>query len=228
MNSRNYQISWELTIAKASYCRSPWSVISRYFLAKKNTIPSSGESRYSVPSNLIKVNQMGQSSKSTCTKCEWIPQHGNLKANWLLPRFMLPKCGGHVGVAQGPKGSEISKTSPTPVELQILKKKLQKYIFFFTHDYIYIMFWCSIQSTFPSLAFVFHMFSLPTIQFSRDWPWRALQLWCCTGFLNITVTDETIGPLDHQWLLQINHHFEWCFTFLKWRHTLLLKTTHIT
>ena len=138
MNSRNYQISWELTIAKASYCRSPWSVISRYFLAKKNTIPSSGESRYSVPSNLIKVNQMGQSSKSTCTKCEWIPQHGNLKANWLLPRFMLPKCGGHVGVAQGPKGSEISKTSPTPVELQILKKKLQKYIFFFTHDYIYI------------------------------------------------------------------------------------------
>jgi hypothetical protein len=26
-----------------------------------------------------------------------------------------------------------------------------------------------------------------------------LQLWCCTGFLNITVTDETIGPLDHQW-----------------------------
>ena len=200
MNSRNYQISWELTIAKASYCRSPWSVISRYFLAKKKTIPSSGESRYSVPSNLIKVNQMGQSSKSTCTKCEWIPQHGNLKANWLLPRFMLPKCGGHVGVAQGPKGSEISKTSPTPVELQILKKKLQKYIFFFTHDYIYIyiMFWCSIQSTFPSLPFVFHMFSLPTIQFSRDWPW----LWhgglCnCDAAQGSSTSPWLMKPLDH-------------------------------
>lgn len=107
------------------------------FSRKKKTIPSSGESRYSVPSNLIKVNQMGQSSKSTCTKCEWIPQHGNLKANWLLPRFMLPKCGGHVGVAQGPKGSEISKTSPTPVELQILKKKTPE-IYIFFHPWLYI------------------------------------------------------------------------------------------
>lgn len=238
MNSRNYQISWELTIAKASYCRSPWSVISRYFLAKKK-LPSPPRAKADTPC-------LQTSEKST----KW--------AN--LPNQLVPNVNGSPNMGTWKRidycralcfrSAEVMLGWPkAPRDLRSQKPHLPQWNFkswkktpenknnlcFFTHDYIYIHHLLVFNSNNFSIIVGHLFFTFFHCQPSndRDWPWLwhalwALQLWCCTGFLNITVTDETIGPLDHQWLLQINHHFEWCFTFLKWRHTLLLKTTHIT
>lgn len=205
MNSRNYQISWDLTIAKASYCRSPWSVISRYFLAKKK-LPSPPRAKADTPC-------LQTSEKST----KW--------AN--LPNQLVPNVNGSPNMGTWKRidycralcfrSAEVMLGWPkAPRDLRSQKPHLPQWNFkswkktpenknnlcFFTHDYIYIyiIFWCSIQTTFPSLlAICFsHFFTAnhPMTGIDHDFDMHC-GLCNCDAAQGSSTSPWLMKPLDH-------------------------------